>query len=41
MEPEFREWIVPFGSGAYLTLYRHERRKVVILAVRHAREAGY
>jgi plasmid stabilization system protein ParE len=38
---EFREWVIEFGSGAYIALYRYDGREVVILAVRHAREAGY
>jgi plasmid stabilization system protein ParE len=38
---EFREWVVEFGSGAYVALYRYDGKKVVILAVRHGREAGY
>jgi plasmid stabilization system protein ParE len=38
---EFREWVVEFGSGAYLTLYRHDGKEVVILAIRHGREERY
>jgi plasmid stabilization system protein ParE len=38
---EFREWIVEFGSGAYVARYRYDGKEVVILAVRHGREAGY
>ena len=38
---EFREWIIEFGSGAYVALYRYDGKEVVILAVRHGREAGY
>jgi len=38
---EFREWVIEFGSGAYLALYRYDGNEVVILAVRHGREAGY
>ena len=41
MDPEFREWIIPFGGSGYIALYRLEGEKVVILAVRHQREAGY
>jgi plasmid stabilization system protein ParE len=41
MPEEFREWIVEFGSGAYVALYRYDGKEVVILAVRHGREAGY
>ncbi len=38
---EFREWIIDFGSGAYVALYHNDGKEVVILAVRHGREAGY
>ena len=41
MAPEFREWIIEFGRGAYVALYRYDGKQVVILAVRHGREAGY
>ncbi len=41
MDPEFREWIIPFGGSGYIALYRLEGEKVVILAVHHQREAGY
>lgn len=40
MPPEFREWVIEFGSGGYVALYRYDGREVVILAVRHGREAG-
>lgn len=39
--PEFREWVIEFGSGAYIALYHYDGKEVVILAVRHGREAGY
>jgi plasmid stabilization system protein ParE len=38
---EFREWVIEFGSGAYLVLYHYDGKEVVILAVRHGLEAGY
>lgn len=41
MPPAFREWLVPFGDSAYVMLYRVEGNLVVVLAVRHGREAGY
>jgi plasmid stabilization system protein ParE len=41
LPPEFREWVIEFGSGAYVTLYHFDGKEVVILAVRHGREAGY
>ena len=41
MDPEFREWLIPFGQSGYLALCRLDGETVVLLAVRHAREAGY
>jgi plasmid stabilization system protein ParE len=38
---EFREWAIDFGHGAYIALYRYDGKQIVILAVRHGREAGY
>ena len=38
---EFREWVIEFGHGAYIALYHYDGKQVVILAVRHGREAGY
>ena len=41
MSPEFREWVIPFGHGAYIALYHYDGNEVVMLALRHGREAGY
>lgn len=41
MLPEFREWVIDFGSGAYVVLYHYDGRHAVLLAVRHSRESGY
>lgn len=41
MPPEFREWVIEFGHGAYIALYHYDGKESVILAVRHGREAGY
>lgn len=41
LPPEFREWVIEFGQGAYLALYYFDGKQIVILAVRHGREAGY
>ncbi len=41
LPPEFREWVIDFGLGAYVALYHYDGKQVVILAVRHGREAGY
>jgi len=41
LPPEFREWVIEFGQGAYVALYHYDGKEAVILAVRHGREAGY
>ena len=41
MAPEFREWVIEFGQGAYVTLYHFDGTEIMILAIRHGREAGY
>jgi plasmid stabilization system protein ParE len=41
MLPEFREWVIEFGDGAYVALYHYNGNEVVVLAIRHGREAGY
>lgn len=38
---EFREWVVEFGRSGYVALYHYSGNEIVILAVRHGREAGY
>ncbi len=41
MAPEFRELVVTFGAGAYVARYRVGGNVVLVLRVRHGREAGY
>jgi plasmid stabilization system protein ParE len=41
MAPEFREWVIEFGHGAYVALYHFDGNEIMILAIRHGREAGY
>jgi plasmid stabilization system protein ParE len=41
MPPQFREWVIEFGHGAYIALYHYDGKQIVILAIRHGREAGY
>ena len=41
MDTEYREWPIPFGDSGYIALYRNDGQRVVVLAVRHQREAGY
>jgi len=38
---EFREWIIEFGHGAYVVLYRYDGKEVLLLTIRHGRESGY
>ena len=37
-EPDLRELIVPFGSGAYVVQYRVEPTTVVVARIFHGRE---
>jgi plasmid stabilization system protein ParE len=41
MEPQYREWLIDFGSSGYIALYHYDGQTAVIVAVRHQREAGY
>lgn len=41
MPAGFREWVIRFGEGGYVALYHYENEEVVVLALRHGREAGY
>lgn len=40
-QPDERELFIPFGAAGYVARYRSDGRIVVILAIRHVREAGY
>jgi len=41
MEPQFREWVIAFGTSGYTVLYRLAGDLVVLLTIRHGRELGY
>ncbi len=41
LEPEHRELLIPFASSGYILLYAQEDDKIIILAVRHQKEAGF
>ena len=41
MEVEYREWMIDFGDSGYVALYHYDKKRVVIVAVRHQREVGY
>jgi plasmid stabilization system protein ParE len=40
-QPDDPELFIPFSAAGYVARYRTDGRIVVILAVRHVREAGY
>jgi plasmid stabilization system protein ParE len=41
MPDDFREWIIDFGDSGYIARYRIDADAVIILAVRHQKEAGF
>jgi len=38
---EFREWLIDFGDSGYVARYRMNGDVIVVLAVRHQKEAGF
>ncbi len=41
MDPLFREWTIDFGKSGYVAMCRLDGDSIIILAVRHQKEAGY
>ncbi len=41
LEPEQRELVVPFGASGYMLIYEVQEDLVLILALKHQKEAGY
>ena len=41
LDPEHRELLVPFGASGYVMVYELHADYVLVLAVRHQKEAGY
>jgi plasmid stabilization system protein ParE len=41
MDDEFRDWVIDFGDSGYVARYRLVAEKVILLAVRHQKEAGF
>jgi plasmid stabilization system protein ParE len=41
MPEEYREWLIDFGDSGYVARYRLDADGVVVLAIRHQKEAGY
>ena len=38
---QYREWLIDFGDSGYVARYRIDDEAVIILAVRHQKEAGF
>jgi plasmid stabilization system protein ParE len=41
LPPNYRELVIEFGQGGYVVRYQFNAEWVVILGIRHGREAGY
>lgn len=41
LDPEHRELLIPFGAAGYVLVYEVHAETILILAVRHQKEAGY
>ena len=41
MDDKFRDWVIDFGDSGYVARYRVDAHIVIILAVRHQKEAGF
>lgn len=37
----FREWPIQFGNSGYIARYRLDGEYIVVLAIRHQKEAGF
>lgn len=37
----YREWLIDFGDSGYVARYRVDGDTVVVLAIRHQKEAGF
>jgi hypothetical protein len=41
LDPEHRELLIPFGVTGYVLVYEVYAERILVLAVRHQKEAGY
>ena len=41
LDPEHRELLIPFGVSGYVLVYEVQHDIILVLAVRHQKEAGY
>lgn len=40
LPPDYRELVIDFGQGGYVARYRYDAESVLILSLRHGREAS-
>ncbi|MBD3895593.1 type II toxin-antitoxin system RelE/ParE family toxin [Halomonas sp. ML-15] len=41
LSEEYRDWLIDFGESGYIARYRFDGDTVVVLAIRHQKEAGF
>lgn len=41
LDPEHRELLIPFGLSGYVLVYELHAEMILVLALRHQKEAGY
>ncbi len=41
LSENYREWLIDFGDSGYIARYRFDGDLVIVLAVRHQKEAGF
>ncbi|MDL2226631.1 type II toxin-antitoxin system RelE/ParE family toxin [Deltaproteobacteria bacterium OttesenSCG-928-M10] len=41
LDPEHRELVIPFGASGYVLIYEVHQDYILVLAVKHQKEAGY
>lgn len=41
LDPEHRELLIPFGVAGYVLIYEVHAEIILVLALRHQKEAGY
>ncbi|NDY58592.1 type II toxin-antitoxin system RelE/ParE family toxin [Desulfovibrio sulfodismutans] len=41
LDPEHRELLIPFGVTGYVLVYEVSAERILVLAVRHQKKAGY
>ena len=38
---DYRDWLIDFGDSGYIARYRIDGERIVVLAIRHQKEAGF